>query len=91
MAEVLRTLRTLGTIMKISNPQQGRMDGMEEDMLKRGGDPVIVYLTEFFCESHLQDERFISDKQAVDHFGSLFIHYFWSEVFFVNSFIPLTR
>lgn len=53
---------------------------------------MIAYVNDyacFFCKSHLQNERFISDRQAVDRFGSK-VFLFWFLVI-VNSFVYVTH
>lgn len=54
---------------------------------------MIAYVNDyacFFCESHMQNEQFNSDRQAVDRFGSK-VFLFWFFLVIVNSFVYVTH
>lgn len=55
------------------------MDALEGHAKESQRRRVIAYVNEyacFFCESHMQNEQFNSDRQAVDRFGSK-VFLFW--------------
>lgn len=56
---------------------------------------MIAYVNDyacFFCESHMQNEQFNSDRQAVDRFGSkVFLFWFFFWLLSIHSFMSLTN